>query len=60
MTFGWQDVIALVAAAAASSYLLRRAWLTLARKRAGCGGCNTCPSSGGAKTIVTIDLRKQS
>jgi hypothetical protein len=58
MTFDWQDAIALLAAAAAGSYLIWRGWLTVKRKRAGCGGCSTCPSSEGTKTIVTIDLRK--
>jgi hypothetical protein len=60
MTFDWQDAIALPAAAAAGAYLLWRGWLALKRKRAGCGGCNSCPATEGTKKIVTIDLRKSS
>jgi hypothetical protein len=63
MTFDWQDAIALVAAAAAASYLARRGWLAIKRKRAACGGCGSCPASAGTKTagtktILTIDLKR--
>ena len=57
MSFDWQDATALFAVAAAAVYLTNRGWQTLWRKRAGCGGCGTCPSTSEAqKTVVTITL----
>ncbi|MEX2139587.1 MAG: hypothetical protein WD894_10020 [Pirellulales bacterium] len=57
MSIDWQDATALMAVAVAGGYLARRAWLTLWRKRAGCGACGSCPSSSEAQpTIVVINL----
>jgi hypothetical protein len=58
MNFDWQNATALVAVIAAAGYLARRAWFALARKR-GCGGCGSCPSAGGDKTLVVLELTTQ-
>jgi hypothetical protein len=46
MASEWQNLAALAIVLAAAAYLIRRAWLTLAKKRAsGCGACASCPAA---------------
>jgi hypothetical protein len=58
MTFDWQNATALLAVAMAAAYLARRAWLAVRRRRAGCGGCQSCPAAASTQTIVTIELKR--
>lgn len=45
MNTDWQQIVVVVAVAAAAMYLGRRAWVMIARKRgAGCGSCSNCPT----------------
>ncbi len=60
MTFDWQNATALLAAFTAGGYLIRRGWLALRHKRAGCGGCGNCASAAAAKTFVVIQLQPSS
>jgi hypothetical protein len=56
MTLDWQDIVALVAVAAAAVYLAARAWMAVMRKRAGCGACATCPAeNAGEKPLVSLE-----
>jgi len=42
----WQNLVALGIVLTAAVYLIRRAWRTFAKKRAGgCGACGSCPAS---------------
>jgi hypothetical protein len=58
MTFDWQNVAALAIVLTAAVYLIRRAWRTVAKKRAGgCGACGSCPAGSAdatAKTLVQL------
>jgi hypothetical protein len=48
-----QDFIAILIVIAAAAFLGRRAWLALARRKAGaCGSCVSCPSN--QPTLVNI------
>jgi hypothetical protein len=52
-----QDAVAILIVACAAAFLARRAWLKLARRRAGaCGSCGSCGSADSLKTrpLVTI------
>jgi hypothetical protein len=52
----WQDILAIALVLAASGFVLWRAWLAIAgRRAAGCGsGCAKCPSSS-AGPVLQID-----
>ena len=52
MAGDWQTFIAIAIVLVAASYLVRRCWLSIARKRAGrCGACGSCPG-GSADSIA--------
>jgi hypothetical protein len=61
MIADWQDFVALGVAAISASYLAWRGWLVVRRKRAGCGGCNDCPSQshGNEKALVLLEPPKK-
>jgi hypothetical protein len=45
MNGDWQSYIAIAIVLIATSYLIRRSWLSIAHKRAGrCGACGSCPA----------------
>jgi hypothetical protein len=58
MTFDWQNLTALAILLTAATYLVRRAWRTLVKKRAGgCGACGSCPAgteNPAAKPLVQL------
>jgi hypothetical protein len=56
MPFDWQNLIAIAFVAAAVVYLAIRGWRQIARKKAGCGTCSTCPANEAAveKPLVQI------
>jgi hypothetical protein len=45
MDFDWQNVIVGLIVVAALAYLARSGWQAVARRRAGCGACSTCPAA---------------
>jgi hypothetical protein len=52
-----QDYIAIAIVVIAAAFLMRRGWLTLARRRGGgCGSCGNCPSNsaGNSANLVSI------
>jgi hypothetical protein len=57
MNFDGQNLVALLMVAAAGLYLARLAWQKIARKKAaGCGTCDSCPSSGAeSKQVFGIE-----
>ena len=58
MHVGWQDVLVIATIALAALFLLRQAWLVLARKKAGgCGGgCSSCPSEQNKAGLPVVQL----
>jgi FeoB-associated Cys-rich membrane protein len=55
MNADWQNAIVLMATAAAAGYLIRAAWQTFARKKAGaCGGCAKCPAQATEPHVIGI------
>jgi hypothetical protein len=59
MTLDWQNSIALVLVVLAAAYLGWRGWLVLARRKAGCGACASCPAEQSqtiaGKPLVTLE-----
>jgi hypothetical protein len=56
-----QDILAILIALAAAAFLVRRAWHSVARRRAGaCGSCANCPSTSSFKSqpLISIDQVK--
>ncbi len=60
--FGWQNILVFVIVALAAGYLIRQAWLALAKQNRGCGGCGNKPCDSGSQRqqIVQLDGLKQS
>ena len=55
MPFDWQNVIVLIAVAAAGAYIARATWLALARrKNVACGGCPKCAAADREPPLVGI------
>lgn len=44
MSIGWQDILAMAVVAVSAGYLAWRGRRALARRKAGCGACASCPS----------------
>jgi hypothetical protein len=59
MTTEWQNLVALGIVLTAAVYLIRRAWRTFVKKRAGgCGACGSCPASStnpAGKSLVQLE-----
>jgi hypothetical protein len=45
MSFDWQNVVAICAAASAAIYLAWRGYRAIWRKRMSCGGCGSCSAN---------------
>jgi hypothetical protein len=53
-----QDLLAILIALAAATFLVRRAWQHITRRSAGaCGSCASCPSSTSLRSqpLISID-----
>ena len=46
MSPAWQQIVVMLAVAAAGGYLAYASWRTLRRRKAGCGTCARCPAEG--------------
>jgi hypothetical protein len=57
MNLDWQNAAVLLLVAAACAYLARRAWLTMARRKAAaCGSCSSCPADSAKGEVEVIAL----
>jgi hypothetical protein len=51
-----QDFIAILIAVVAVTFLAYRGWLTVMKRKGGCGACSNCPTSSETQPAALVQL----